>query len=180
MKFAIKETSEVYVELYPFAQSFNKKIVEESKCLSFISGNEKYNADGGLTNVRALQTTVLYDIKQLPSMDNFINWLLNLANQELPYPNALLDLRVDHFWLANYNKGDHTISHKHTPAIFSFVYFVQTPKGSSPLVFTSSGKKVKAEEGKMVIFSGHVLHHVPKNRCNGKIVIAGNIIGNFE
>ena len=49
----------------------------------------------------------------------------------------------------------------------------------SPLVFTTSGKKIKAEEGKVVIFSGDILHHVPKNRCNNRIVLAGNIFSHL-
>ena len=44
-----------------------------------------------------------------------------------------------------------------------FVYFIQCPRGSSPLVFSTSGKRVKAEEGKVVIFPGNIYHHVPKN-----------------
>ena len=63
----------------------------------------------------------------------------------------------------------------HKPSIHSFVYFVRCPKGSSPLVFTTSKKRVKAEEGKIVVFPGHVLHHVPKNNCEGRVVLAGNI-----
>ena len=57
---------------------------------------------------------------------------------------------------------------------FSFVYFVKTPKGSSPLIFTNSGKRIKAEEGKIVIFPGRLLHHVPKNKCEGRMTLAGN------
>ena len=59
--------------------------------------------------------------------------------------------------------------------MFSFVYFIKCPKGSSPLVFTKSGKKIKAEEGKIVIFPGWLRHHVPKNKCEGRITMAGNI-----
>ena len=53
--------------------------------------------------------------------------------------------------------------------LLSFVYFVKCPKGSSPLVFTTSGKKVKAEEGKIALFPANILHHVPKNRCEGRV-----------
>ena len=66
------------------------------------------------------------------------------------------------------------MSHAH-PSPFSFVYFVRCPKGSSPLIFTTSGKKIKAEEGKVVIFPGNLLHHVPENKCDGRITLAGNI-----
>ena len=42
--------------------------------------------------------------------------------------------------------------HPHSSLVF--VYFVNTPKGSSPLVFPTSGKKVKAEAGTLVIHPG--------------------------
>ena len=44
-----------------------------------------------------------------------------------------------------------------------------------PLVLTTSGKKIKAQEGKVIIFPSNVRHHVPKNRCDGRITLAGNI-----
>ena len=88
------------------------------------------------------------------------------------------NLRVDHFWLANYSKGDFTIPHHHKPAMFSFVYFVRCPKGSSPLVLTTSGKRVKSDEGKVVIFPAGVWHHVPQNKCEGRMTLAGNIYYN--
>ena len=43
------------------------------------------------------------------------------------------------------------------------------------MVFTTSGKRVKAEEGKVIIFPGNVLHHVPKTRSDGRVIMAGNI-----
>ena len=58
---------------------------------------------------------------------------------------------------------------------FSFVYFIKCPKGSAPLVFTTSGKRIKAEEGKVLIFPGNMKHHVPKNKGEGRMVLAGNI-----
>ena len=83
-------------------------------------------------------------------------------------------------WFARYNKNDSCTSHDHLPfALFSFVYFVNTPKGSSPLVFTTSGKKIKAEEGKVVIFPACVYHDVPPNECDGRIVMAGNVHINY-
>ena len=165
MKFYIKENAEVEVEFYPYAQSLNEKILEESKYLTF--QRDIKNADGGMTNIKALQTRAMFDIKTLPSMQILVNWLFKL--------NINTNLRVEHFWLTNYGKGDFTISHYHKPSIHSFVYFVRCPKGSSPLVFTTSKKRVKAEEGKVVVFPGHVLHHVPKNNCEGRVVLAGNI-----
>ena len=86
------------------------------------------------------------------------------------------ELKIDNSWLAWYREEEFAIPHHHHPAAYAFVYFVKCPKGSSPLIFTTSGKRIKAEEGKVVIFPGNLCHHVPKNKCDGRIVLAGNIL----
>ena len=61
-----------------------------------------------------------------------------------------------HTWAACLDKGQgQHVEHDHYPhCTIVFVYFVNTPKGSSPLVFPTSGKKVKAEAGTLVIHPG--------------------------
>ena len=111
---------------------------------------------------------------------DFINeWILSLT----PLRKDGFEYFLDGCWLANYAKGDKTFPHAHTPAVFSFVYFVKCPKGSSPLVFSTSGKRIKSEEGKLVLTNGCVRHHVPKSKCSGRIVYVGNIFSkptNFD
>ena len=65
-------------------------------------------------------------------------------------------------------------------APIGFVYFVNAPKGASPLVFTTSGKKIKAEAGKVVIFPGTMYHHVPKNKCKNRVILAGNMVFDLD
>lgn len=76
-------------------------------------------------------------------------------------------------WIARYDIEDYAKRHNHHPCPFSFVYFINTPKGSAPLCFDE--KEIKAEAGKLVIFEGRELHHVPKNQCENRLVMAGNI-----
>ena len=78
-------------------------------------------------------------------------------------------------WFVRYRVGDETKSHDHQPCLYSWVYFVNCPKGSSPLVFSNSGKRIKAEDGKIVIFPSIMKHHVPKSRCEDRVVLAGNL-----
>ena len=81
---------------------------------------------------------------------------------------------MNNIWGQWYRKGDFQIAHTHYPNQWSFVYFVNTPRGSSPLVFSRSKKKVAAKAGNMVIFPSWVRHQVPPNKCEGRSVIAGN------
>lgn len=84
------------------------------------------------------------------------------------------DVDVDYCsaWIARYDIGDYAKEHHHDSHVFSFVYFINTPEGSAPLCFGE--KEIKAEAGKLVIFEGKELHHVPMNQCENRLVMAGN------
>ena len=84
--------------------------------------------------------------------------------------------KISDYWLAFYQKGDHTVPHHHLPVLYAFNYFIRTPKGSSPLIFSSSNTIIEPEEGKLVIFPSNLVHHVPSNNCDERVVFAGNII----
>ena len=118
------------------------------------------NADGGLTNVRALQTEVYYDVVD-PNIKNLFDWAMGFLPQADISKHA-----VDHYWIAKYNRGDFTLSHNHYPCLYSFVYFMNSPKGSSPLVFTTSEQSIEAKNGRIVIFPAILKHHVPDNQCD--------------
>ena len=45
-------------------------------------------------------------------------------------------------WFVRYSKGDYTIPHDHDLSWMSWVYFINCPKGSSPLVLTDSSKRI--------------------------------------
>ena len=167
MNFLYKEKVRVYIEKHPYHESINKKILEESLYFSYSSGQR--NKDGGVSNVKAKKTEGRRISSK--SIEIIYEWILNIVQNKFPQYKFV----VDNAWLASYNKGDYTQRHCHQPSAFSFVYFVKCPKGSSPLVLTTSGKRIKAEEGKLVLFPGLVVHHVPENRCDGRITLAGNI-----
>ena len=169
----IREDHHIIEKSYPFANSIKDKILDQINNFSFI--RDMYNIDGGSSNVKAPQTSAIQDATNISSVKLLLKWILDLL------PNHSNDnFRVENFWVVHYSREDFTVSHCHYPAQWSWVYFVNSPKGSSPLVFTTSGKRIKAEEGKVVIFSGDILHHVPKNKCNDRIVLAGNIFSHLD
>ena len=85
-------------------------------------------------------------------------------------------LRVLDLWMARYGVGEYTKSHSHSSSVWSWVYFIKCPKGSSPLVFTTSNVEIEAEEGKVVLFPGNLNHHVPDNKCEDRVVMSANCI----
>ena len=89
-------------------------------------------------------------------------------------------------WGIIYKKGDGSTLHHHGTSDVSWVYYVKTPKGSSPLVFPQCAYytpekelkilEIEPEEGLMVLFLGNVSHFVsPSEIDEERIVIAGNI-----
>ena len=182
----VKEYLQVAIEQHPYYKSLNEKILKEAHPLRFYPPKKNmYN-----TNIKGTQynfrpgeepdsvKVVLQWIKSLIPLyyDITFSYSSNIGSDFVCRVDRKGDaISEGYSWLARYNKGDYTESHDHNPATLSFVYFVKSPPGSSPLVFTSSGKKIKSEEGKVVIFPGTVWHHVPKNKCDGRMTYAGNI-----
>ena len=85
----------------------------------------------------------------------------------------LSELKIEQCWGIMYNKGGNVIKHNHFPYALSFVYFIRSPKGSSPLIIES--KRIKAEEGKMVIFHASQTHWCNPSKVNGRCCLVGNI-----
>ena len=81
---------------------------------------------------------------------------------------------VDSFFV-RYDEDEWTRPHDHIPSQWSWIYYIRCPKGSSPLIFPTSGKRIKPEEGQLVIFPACVTHWVPKNRCKDRVALVGNI-----
>ena len=162
----IKEEHDIIIEHHPHHESLNKKLMTDMEEVR----DPKWGIPDG---VRARVTDWHADS---PNIDLVVSWITNILYEKYPW---ILErgyrLFFSNRWFASYPRGECALTHAHFPFSWSWVYFVNTPKGSSPFIFTTSGKRVKAEAGKVVIFPGNVYHHVPKTRCDNRVVLAGNI-----
>ena len=164
-----KEQLPVIIEYHPYHESLNNKILKETENVAY--GRNLPSIDGKVSSVRASKTKE-FRISS-PSIEVVYEWILNTIRSRSS--TQFFASSISDAWLASYSMKELTVSHSH-PSYFSFVYFVRCPKGSSPLIFTTSGKRIKAEEGKLLIFPGHLKHHVPENKCEGRLTLAGNVI----
>ena len=160
----IRENHKILIKHHPHYQSLNKKLIEDSNKAEY--SRERNNC------ISAEMTGYRISSK---SIDLVLDWIDQLVYNDWGYERQSYKMDILDAWFVRYDKGNQTISHHHRLNILSFVYFVDCPKGSSPLVFSTSGKRIKAEEGKLVLFPGNLLHHVPKNGSKGRLVLAGNI-----
>ena len=77
-------------------------------------------------------------------------------------------------WGAVYSEGHYAKVHTHGDDTTSFVYYVNAPPGSSPIVFPDLGKQFDPEPGLCIVFDGKERHEVPENNSHNRIIIAGN------
>ena len=167
----VKESHELIIEMHPHADSLNKKLIREADKVALKGYKNPYFTNLGGTKLP------LSEDNDAPSK-LVQSWVTELIKIKFHYKKNQdpIDYEVTG-WFANYDRGEYANSHHHLPfSIFSFVYFIKCPKGSSPLIFSTTGKRLKAEEGKIVIFPSSMMHHVPSNKCEDRRVLAGNFL----
>lgn len=161
----VRENVDVIIKTYPFAPSLKSRLLSEVK--------EGSSVNPFFSNITGKKIDVKESL-DAPSK-RVGDWVVNLIRNEYNYHNSEGINYEIKMWFAQYDEGDSCKDHHHIPfTSFSFVYFVNSPKGASPLIFTTSGRKIKSEEGKVVIFPMNLMHHVPKNKCKERITLVGN------
>ena len=161
--FTISQKTQVYTYEYPYAKSLNPKL---HRIIFEKAVNENMGA--------AMTDWNCFNIKEFELISNYV---LNLQKEYalLSSPTCSWYLELKEIWGQLYNKGDYQVSHNHLPNHWSFVYYVNTPLGSSHLVFESSGKKFRPKAGQVIIFPAWLMHYVPSNKCEGRMMIGGNL-----
>jgi len=104
---------------------------------------------------------------------------IDLATKNNPHKIGMIAYDC---WGAIYCEGDYTIMHHHWPNLWSFVYYVNCPPQSAPLLLNNSEKSITIlpSAGMMVLFPGWINHSVPAHVGEDRIVVAGNLVWNFQ
>ena len=157
----ITERYEIHRMSYPFAKKLNPIIHD------IILKNATIPDKG------AIMTR--WDRRDIKEFSLIFKWVEDFLIGVSQYQRENLTLELNNLWGQLYNKGDYQDSHDHLPCHWSFVYYVNTPRGSSPLVFEQSKTKLHLKEGEVIIFPAWIRHYVPPNRCEERSIVAGNI-----
>ena len=159
----VSEKAKIHIDDYPFAEKLNpilhRIIVEKSN-------KEDFGA--------VMTDWESFDVREFKLIGDYATNLIKGWIREIYTPTRPFGLKLNNIWGQWYRKGDYQISHAHYPNQWSFVYYVNTPKGSSPLVFTETRKKIYPKAGQMIIFPSWIRHEVPPNKCEGRSIVAGN------
>ena len=132
-------------------------------------------------NVTAKMTYRNLENKKL---DKLLRWIIQLLEKDFVVKSGedwdhhqingwKWNMKCIELWGVQYDKGSHITKHTHAPYSYSFTYIVNSPKNSPPLIFSTSGHRVKSEEGKLVLWEGRLIHEVPPAKVDGRCIIAG-------
>ena len=159
----VRENLDIIIDKYLYASRLNSRLLIDADGIDYTKSFE--------THVKARMSPWQTQSDNFESLRKWIYSLLTTDYDLTGYVTLFNEM-----WFSRYDKNHYAEDHDHHLMWMSFVYFVKCPRGSSPLIFTTTGKKVKAEEGKVVIFPAWIRHSVPKNRCDDRLVVAGNIM----
>ena len=164
----LREKLAVAEYFYPFAEQNNPKLY------SYINSLPQDPDHPGVVHARMTSR----DLNTHREMKNLLGWIkkvlvVDFGEWQKGYWNMPPDIECKEMWAVMMDKGDEIVPHAHAPFLFSFSYYVTAPKGSAPLVLTTSGYKIKPEPGKLVIFESRLVHHVPKDKIGNRCLIAG-------
>ena len=150
-----------YMSQIPDVEEINKKLVD------FIHTFDKYEDSN--TNPHSFQTPWDIRSKETDHIKKHVFSMLKHSGYSEQFICYELFGNV-------YKTGDSNVMHIHHGADFTFNYYVKCPENSSPTVFSTSKRNVPAKEGRLVIFPGHIKHHVPKSSHQGeRITLTGNL-----
>ena len=122
-----------------------------------IKGSKKYHISEGTGK----RTT--FNIHKRKEIRGLVDWMKKL------FPGYKIAIS----WGVVYNKGEGARKHSHEPYPMTFVYYVNVPEGSSPLIIED--EIINVSSGVLIVFDGDKNHQVPSSIVNDRCVIAGNI-----
>ena len=167
-KIICRENIEIEIYQHPHHQSLNEKLMNDFSKFIF-TPHEKNSYH---TNIKGSQFS-FFNRPKPKGVVLIENWMKQIIQDTCKVHKMGFQFES---WAARLDKGQQTLEHDHLyVASYAFVYFVNTPKGSSPLVFPTSRKRIKAESGKLVLFPPSLRHKVPINKCDNRVTLASNI-----
>ena len=171
-------SSIIIISEFPKASELNPILYEK------ICKRTKHQIIGINDHPGGYRTGYHLETEQIKEVDMLLTWIRDSLPEmskkfasdksEEYYGYNINAFEIIECWGVLYNKGESVVSHTHFPYTLSFVYYVNTPEGYSPL--TLSGHEIDIKEGQCIFFHPHLYHSVSPTQSNGRCVISGNIL----
>ena len=110
-----------------------------------------------------------------PVLSQFLSWLQKIITKNTHIFGKDGALRLEEVWGTTFKKGDNITPHNHMPYAWTWIFYVNVPPDSSPIVFSESKHTIPVAQGKLLIFEGRLMHEVPECATDGRCIISGNI-----
>ena len=89
--------------------------------------------------------------------------------------DSRISLKIVETWGGIYKKGHYSNVHAHSPAFYSYVYYLNA--SSTPIVFKDCNFELYPKTDEIILFPGHLKHFVPvHNSDEARIILAGNVV----
>ena len=130
------------------------------------------------SNVQAQMTE--WVMQDQPGFKKLADIILQMAiDCSLKQFNRNIKPEISDMWGMKYKSNDYTYTHDHWPALWSFAYYLNAPKGAPGLFFPHMGEQGgerKLEPGLLIMFPGHIQHAVRKVIYKGyRYVVSANV-----
>ena len=113
--------------------------------------------------------------KENPSVLEFLGWLQHVIGKNPQIFGKEGALRLEEVWGTTFKKGDNITPHNHMPFAWTWIFYVNAPAKSSPIIFSESKHTIPVAKGKLLIFEGRLMHEVPECTVDGRCILSGNI-----
>ena len=184
----VRENLVVGEYFFPFAEKYNPILY--SHILSLTNGNSDIGPHNGVVYSKRKTTPDYYKYEEVAPLMKWITSMLVrdfCPSDRVHYHQTTRrpdhqtaagrrygeGIRCTETWGLIFERDNEIKPHTHLSNLFTFTYYVKVPKGSAPLVFPTSGKKIKPEEGKLVMFESRLVHMVPANKSDSRCIIGG-------
>ena len=173
----IRPVQRIYIFEYPHANELNPRLYQYIKT----HANREHAVNLNARKTKGRQTFT----EDFLTIANWVKKVIpektdpDIANGELDYNDIL---HLNELWGVIYEKGENSGRHNHYPNRWSFVYYVNVPEGSAPLVICGENGEIEIDAipvaGGCILFPAWVNHYVPENNCKGRCSLVGNF--NFK
>ena len=168
----IRPVQKVYTFEYPYANELNPKLHQYIET----HANKEHSV-----NLYARKTKWQTFTEDFLTIANWVKKVIpeitdpDIANGELDYNDIL---HLNELWGVIYEKGENSGRHNHYPNRWSFVYYVNVPEGSAPLIICGDRGEDELRTiptaGECILFPAWINHYVPENNCEGRCAVVGN------
>jgi len=127
--------------------------------------------------------------QNIKEIDDLISWVQHILpdvskkfaskdDDNIHFGYDLNAFEIAECWGIRYNKDEYgPVEHNHFPYTLTFVYYVRTPDGSTPVIIENETYAVN--EGTCIFFISSLYHSLKRNDCDGRCAIVGNILYRF-